>query len=473
MTFERAALKLLLIAYLIVGSLFAVLTPAWQAPDEPAHYNYVRQLADGRNACCPKIEPGDWDQAYLSQLTSTRFAPDTLDDLPSIQYEDHQPPLYYQIASLVYDLADNGAMGGNLIVLRLLSVVLGAGVVWCTFALGKALLPHRPGVALGAAAFVAFLPQHVAMLASVNNDSLAELLIGLTLLVTVRYVIGDSAANRRLANWLLWIGLVGLVVLLVANRLPTPVAMLFLALIGVGTQSRRMAEGDGWQVWLLGVLVGLIFATKTTGYFLAAIVPLAVVLRWGLHHDVRRLSDWRRFPVSHLFGFLIPALLLGAVWWGHSLNTYGFPDFLGLGAHNAVVADQPRTADHIAVIGIGQYATDAVRTTFNSFWGQFGWMALPLQGWMYTLLALLSLGALAGLLIDGTVLRRQPAAQSPAGQLVCVAAAVAGRRAGRAGLRLLQHRIPAIAGTLSLPGADSYWVADGAGRGCLATLAAA
>lgn len=51
--------------YLVIGTLFAIYTPPWQAPDEPAHYNYVRQLADGR---WPAIEPGDYDQDLLSYL---------------------------------------------------------------------------------------------------------------------------------------------------------------------------------------------------------------------------------------------------------------------------------------------------------------------------------------------------------------------------------------------------------------------
>ena len=54
-------LALILIAYFIVGGLFAVYTPAWQAPDEPAHYNYILQVA--HEGCCPKIELGDWDSA--------------------------------------------------------------------------------------------------------------------------------------------------------------------------------------------------------------------------------------------------------------------------------------------------------------------------------------------------------------------------------------------------------------------------
>src|SRR5436190_24389613 len=86
-------LALILIGYFIVGGLFAIKTPVWQAPDEPAHYNYILQVA--HNGCCPKIEPGDWNAAYLDQLKAAKFAPDLLANLPTIQYEDHQPPLYY------------------------------------------------------------------------------------------------------------------------------------------------------------------------------------------------------------------------------------------------------------------------------------------------------------------------------------------------------------------------------------------
>ena len=63
---------LLLLLYLLVGSLFAIYTPPWQAPDEPAHYNYIRQLAGGS---LPVIAPGDYDQEYQGTVISSRFDP--------------------------------------------------------------------------------------------------------------------------------------------------------------------------------------------------------------------------------------------------------------------------------------------------------------------------------------------------------------------------------------------------------------
>ncbi len=43
----RVLLALVVLVFLVVGTLYAVYTPAWQAPDEPAHYNYVAQIAGG------------------------------------------------------------------------------------------------------------------------------------------------------------------------------------------------------------------------------------------------------------------------------------------------------------------------------------------------------------------------------------------------------------------------------------------
>ena len=305
---------LILAGYLLVGALFAIYTPAWQAPDEPAHYNYVRQVAD--DGCCPRIEQGDWDSDALGLLTSSRFASEHLRLLPAMQYEDHQPPLYYFLASVIYRLGD-----GALIPLRIVSVILGAGVVALGYVITRCLLPTHLPVALGVMALVAFLPQRLHMLASVNNDALAELVVALCLCWIVRRLDGEHA-----------------------------------------------------PVWLAGLIVGAAFVTKITVYFVALLVPLTLWLRWrGDGSPLRELA--REIAVYALI-----ACVIGGLWWLRNIGEYGFPDAFGLGAHDAVVSDQLRTADYIAEHGFGAYLSGMARTFFVSSFGQFGWMALPVDG---------------------------------------------------------------------------------------------
>jgi hypothetical protein len=434
------ALILLLAAYLIVAGLYAIYTPAWQTPDEPAHYNYAGQIVN--TGCCPTIQPGDWNKPYQEQLTGARFNPSLLGNLGTLQYEDHQPPLYYLLSALVYQWNN-----GSLTAIRLFSVLIGAGVVLCAYGAAAALLPDRPAIVLSTAALVAFLPQHVAMLASANNDGLAELIIALTLWSTILYLKGRPL---KPLEWSLGAaGVAGMLILLYYRPESQPLAFLLLLVIVVVTlagyfffiQSRPFAD-----VYGLGALVGLGLLTKVSALFLLGVVLVAVLLKWwsppeahsnlslpnGAGGEVK--PHTRRWAWSHLrplvrtaATFLLPALLLGGFWWARDISVYGFPDVFGLRQHNLVVADQYRTAQYIRDYGTGQYIKDFARLTFQSFWGQFGWMAVPMPTWIYAAIGALLLIVLAGWVIDKTVLRRNappPAAPQRNAWLVLALTAV-------------------------------------------------
>ncbi len=350
-----ALLALIVAAYLAVGSLYAVYTPPWQSPDEPAHANYVAQVAG--EGCCPVLAPGDWDAAHLDELKAAGFPDDA--DLSPIEYEDHQPPLYYLIAAPVYHLA-----GGDLIALRLVSVLLGAGVVVAAYLAGARLLPHRRTVALAAALIVAFIPQHVAMLASVNNDGLAWLVMGVLIVAALAYL-----------------GLPG-------DALGGPVS------------ARRPHAA------VLGGLAGIAFLTKLTAYSPAALaVAVAVALRWRIE---RRPARWLLNQALWVAG---PALVLGGLWWARNLAIYGWPDLLAQGTHDVVVVGQLRTAELVAQIGLGAALGRFLTTTYQSFWGQFGWMAVPMPARVYLLTGLFLLVSAAGLVLRliASPLRRMPA----------------------------------------------------------------
>lgn len=318
----RSILILVVAAYVFIGVLYGVFTPTWQVPDEPAHYNYIRSLAEGRGL--PVLEPGDYDQAYRDRLTTEKFPPEL--SIEPLEYEDHQPPLYYLLATPVYLL-----FGGAVLPLRLLSLLLGAGVVVVAFTAVQTIFPAQPQLGLIAAAFVAFIPQHVAMTAGVNNDTLAELVVGITLWALVVYL---------------------------------------------GEKQERP--------WHVGLLLAAALLTKTTAYVLVGVALLAVVIRWRRE---RRTEAW---AVRQVAWMLVPALVLSAPWFIRNALTYGWGDPLGLARHDAVVQGQPRSSEWLVDYGLRGLLGRMASTTFQSFWGQFGWMAVPLPPRIYQILLLFS-----------------------------------------------------------------------------------
>jgi len=324
----RVRLTVIVAVYVTIGVLYAALTPTWQVPDEPAHYNYVRALAEGQGF--PVMEAGDYDQDLLDQLRDQGFPPEL--SVEPLEYEDHQPPLYYLLATPTYWL-----FGGAVLPLRLLSVLVGAVLLVVAFRTVNAIFPARPGLALMAAAFIAFIPQHVAMTAGVNNDALAELVVGGTLWALAVYVGGGSD-----------------------------------------------------RPWPVGLLLAAALLTKTTAYVVAGVAVVAVLIRWQ-----RERQPWK-WAVGQLGWVLVPALLASAPWFIRNGLTYGWYDPLGLGRHNGIVAGQLRSSEYLALHGRWGLLSQMARTTFQSFWGQFGWMGVVLPARIYQALALLS-----GLLITG------------------------------------------------------------------------
>jgi 4-amino-4-deoxy-L-arabinose transferase-like glycosyltransferase len=350
-------LPAIVLIYLAVGTLYAVYTPAWQAPDEPAHYNYVQFLAEQHRF--PILKPGDYPAAYLEEIKAAGFPPEL--SIAPIRYEFHQPPLYYVLAVPVYRLFSK-----PLLPLRLLSVALGAVLLLVIYWAVQALIPQSPFPALGATAFAAFLPMHLAMTAAANNDTLAELLLATVLLLSIRYLkAGHSPGEEREETRLLL---------------------------------------------LLGVTTGLAFVTKSSAYIALPIVLLAIALK-QLWPGAPRATIGGLVKVAGLY--LLPAVALALPWWVRNVAVYGHGDFLGLGRHDQVVAGQLRTAELIAAHGFAQLARDLSLTSFRSFWGQFGWMGVLLDVRIYQALGIVSALAAAGFGIWAVRAWRQRASFPP------------------------------------------------------------
>jgi 4-amino-4-deoxy-L-arabinose transferase-like glycosyltransferase len=187
-------LALALVAYAVLAVGYALHTPIWQNPDEPAHVNYVRFVALTRTL--PELRPGDWDSALLSRLQNGRLQAG--DSVESIRYESWQPPGYYLLASPAYVLgpsSDDAAVQR----LRLLNVVLGGLTLVVGYFAARKLVPESLALAVPFA--IAGIPMFTAVSASVSADPLANLLAALLLLALLRQT------DWRVVGVLLGVGL--------------------------------------------------------------------------------------------------------------------------------------------------------------------------------------------------------------------------------------------------------------------------
>ncbi len=338
-------LALILLVYLLLATLYAANVPAWQAPDEPAHFNYIHELAT--TGQLPVLRMGDYDESYIRLLTGQRFPPEL--SIAPLRYQAHQPPLYYLLGAVVFRTS-----GGELLPLRLLSVALGALFIGLIYAIVRLVFPGRPALALGAAAFTAFLPMHVAQSASLNNDALAEVLLAAILLLSIRYV--------KFA--------------LVGPRPPR-----------------------AWDALAIGLLLGLALVTKVSAYVAVPIALAAPLIAWyesrrpsisnsPIHHSPIHHSS---FIIHHFALILLPALLLALPWYIRNASLYGNLDILARSRHDVVVIGQLTTGELLMQVGLAGVLERFLVWSHSSFWGVFGWMGVWMDARVYT--AALAFGA--------------------------------------------------------------------------------
>ena len=161
--------RILLGAVIAVFAGFAIaytrITPIGASPDELAHLNYIDGIAD-----------------------HLRLP-------PAGEQERQQPPLYYLLGALVAKLS-----GGDVRLIRLLSVGLGVLTILIVYLVARRLFPQRPALAVGSAALVALLPETQYLAGAVNDDNLAWLAGALLVLVGVVVVQSGALTTEARAR---------------------------------------------------------------------------------------------------------------------------------------------------------------------------------------------------------------------------------------------------------------------------------
>ena len=159
------------------------------APDEPAHFIYIRSLA-------------------ISHAPPPIAHHDTPTEQSESTHEGHQPPLYYAIMAVPFALLRSAGASGNAIwrVLRLLNLSIGLIWIVSVYALAREFF-GRPSYAVAAAAFVALIPTSSYMAGVINNEMLITLLFTCAMLPILRYFKTGSITPKSAAALGLIMGL--------------------------------------------------------------------------------------------------------------------------------------------------------------------------------------------------------------------------------------------------------------------------
>jgi hypothetical protein len=214
---------------------------------------------------------------------------------------------------------------------------------------------------------MATIPMHIAITSSISNDTAAELVIALILLLTV----------RRLRN----------------------------------------KVDDRRYIILGGILFGAALLTKLTAYLTGgALLVTAELGHWAIYNSRHTTRPSRfTFYVSRLTPsalrlallFLL-SLAISSPMFIRNMLTYGITDPLGSARHDLVVLGQPTTAEMIAQYGLNHILFDVFAVTFKSFWAQFGWMGVLVNDRIYVLLLAFSGVAAVGAVVYAIrILRRR------------------------------------------------------------------
>ena len=211
MKHERLWIAVITLFSVILGVVYSLATPIFEASDELWHYPVVKHIADGRGLPVQRRVSRRCGSRKAASRPATMPWPalvtawiDT-DDLSEVRWLNPMANTGRPLAAgnknlIIHTEREAFPWRGTALavhLIRFLSVLLGASVVYLTYRLALEISPRRSDLALTAAALVAFNPMFLFISGSVNNDNLIVPLATLILWLVVRTFRQGWLSNGR------------------------------------------------------------------------------------------------------------------------------------------------------------------------------------------------------------------------------------------------------------------------------------
>ncbi len=344
-------LTIILALFLILATIYSIVTPIFEAGDELWHYPFVQHLASGNGLPIqdPNIETL-WEQEggqpplYYAIAALATFWIDTR-DLPERWWLNPHAKIGIPLAfgnknMVVHTSAEDFPWQGTTLavhLIRFLSIILSAITVALTYFFALEFKPDKT-LATISAAIVAFNPMFVFISASVNNDNLATMLATLSLVLLAQLITRGATFPRFV---------------------------------------------------VLGIVLGLGALTKISN--LGLLVVAGIVFVYLLLHDRPAPVTGHRSAV--VWGSLLSAVLvvLIAFWW-YVRNWILYGDLLAFNVWVQIAGGRPTPVTLTSLFNEFQ----GFRI---SFWGNFGGVNLIAHEWVYFILDVYTLLAIIGLVV--------------------------------------------------------------------------
>jgi Predicted membrane protein (DUF2142) len=379
---------------------WSIVSPPFQVTDEPAHFAYVKQLAETRrlprtsqSTLSPEEEVALTDLHFLqvgaeagrrpiaSQAEQDRLQSDLAeaarlprDGSQSAGVATSEPPLYYALEAVPYAIAYDGTVLDRLQLMRLFSTLMAGFTALFAYLFTREALPGEPWAWTTAGLGIALTPLLGSLSGAVNPDAMLFAVSGALFFCLARAF--RRGLTKRLA---------GAIALVIAAGLLTKLNFIGLlpgAVVGLAILARRLGAGAG-----LGLL--------------------------------RRAAPAFGIAVSPLLVAVAAAVLTGNVQL-HAV-TGGLDSF---GRHGSLAA----RIDYIWQLYLPRlpgmsHDFSGVLTSrqlwFNGFVGLYGWADTSFPDWVYAI-ALIPAAAIAGLCVKA-LLDRRAALRGRAGEILVYA----------------------------------------------------